>query len=349
MSNVSNALRVPPLDWLQVEVSAICNAACSYCALNCYKAAWEGGLMEEDTFQRLAPEFSRASLVFLQGWGEPLLHPRLWEMVHRVKTAGAQVGFTTNGTCLDRESLKNLLDTPIDILAVSIAGITAATSDGWRTGNDFTRLGEALEELKLMKRARGSKKPHVHIAYMLLASNWRDLEGLPMLAHNWGVNQVVVNNLSFICGETTEKESLFERPALWNPLLEALETAKRRAGALGIDLYYYRPDRQEPHAMCTENVLHSCFVSFRGDVSPCVLTNFSVQEAAALNHRFRGHTFTVERLVFGNLHTQTLGEVWQSARARAFRAVFEQRLRQQHAGGNEVPESCRNCYKLFEP
>jgi MoaA/NifB/PqqE/SkfB family radical SAM enzyme len=128
-----------------------------------------------------------------------------------------------------------------------------------------------------------------------------------------------------------------------------LETAKRRAGALGIDLYYYRPDRQDPHATCTENVLHSCFVSYRGDVSPCVLTNLSIREGTAANHLFRGRPFPVERFVFGNLRNQTLSDIWQSARARAFRAVFEQRLRQQHAGGNEVPESCRHCYKLFEP
>ena len=122
-----------------------------------------------------------------------------------------------------------------------------------------------------------------------------------------------------------------------------------RAAALGIDLYYYRPDRQEPHAICTENVLRACFVSHRGDVSPCVLTNFSVQEGIAPPHFFRGRALPVERFVFGNLRHQTLSEIWHSARARAFRAVFERRLTRQHAFENELPEPCRHCYKLFEP
>ncbi len=347
-----NSLEVPSArrwDWLQVEVSGLCNAACSYCALSCYQAAWEGGLMAEDTFERLAPEFARAELVFLQGWGEPLLHPRLWEMARRAKTAGALVGFTTNGTCLDRANLARLLDTPIDILAVSIAGTTAATSDSWRTGNDFTRIGKALEELKRMRGLRAAEGPRVHLAYMLLASNWRDVEALPTLAQNWGVSQVVVNNLSFICSAAVEKESLFERPDRWDPALAVLEGAKLRAAALGIDLSYYRPDRQEPHAICTENVLRACFVSYRGDVSPCVLTNFSVRKGTAPNHLFRGRSFPIERFVFGNLHHQTLSEVWHSARARAFRAVFERRLTRQHAFENELPEPCRHCYKLFEP
>ena len=347
-----NFLDEPPArrwDWLQVEVSGLCNAACSYCALNCYKDGWEGGLMAEDTFERFAPEFAQADLVFLQGWGEPLLHPRLWEMAGRVKTAGALVGFTTNGTCLDRANLARLRDTPVDILAVSVAGTTAATSDRWRAGNDFTRIGKALEELKRMRGVRGADGPRVHLAYMLLASNWRDVEALPALAQDWGVSQVVVNNLSFVGSAALERESLFERPELWDPALAALADAKSRAAALGIDLHYYRPDRQEPHAICTENVLRACFVSHRGAVSPCVLTNCSLREGTAPPHFFRGRALPVERFVFGEVCHQTLSEIWQSARARAFRTVFERRLTRQHEFENELPEPCRHCYKLFEP
>lgn len=52
------------------------------------------------TFDSLTPAFSLTDLVFLQGWGEPLLHPRFWDMVHRVKRAGCWVGFTTNAMAL---------------------------------------------------------------------------------------------------------------------------------------------------------------------------------------------------------------------------------------------------------
>jgi hypothetical protein len=249
-------------EWLQVEVSGLCNAACSYCALSCYKDEWEGGLMEEGTFERLVAEFRRADLVFLQGWGEPLLHPRLREMARLVKKAGALVGFTTNGTRLDQANLQNLLDMPIDILAVSIAGTTAATSDRWRPGNDFNCLDESLQQLRRIKTERDAGGPRVHIAYMLLASNWREIEALPAVAENWGASQVVVNNLSFICSTALEKESLFERPDLWGPALEALESAQRRAAELGIGLCYYRPDRLQPHPICTENVATGFVVGY---------------------------------------------------------------------------------------
>jgi MoaA/NifB/PqqE/SkfB family radical SAM enzyme len=33
----------------------------------------------------MEPHFASATLVFLQGWGEPLLHPKFWEMARRTK------------------------------------------------------------------------------------------------------------------------------------------------------------------------------------------------------------------------------------------------------------------------
>lgn len=37
----------PRFDWLQLEVAGVCNAACAYCALTCYKGVHEGGLGDQ--------------------------------------------------------------------------------------------------------------------------------------------------------------------------------------------------------------------------------------------------------------------------------------------------------------
>jgi MoaA/NifB/PqqE/SkfB family radical SAM enzyme len=340
----------PRFDWLQIEVAGLCNAACAYCPLTCYKRERQGGLMEMETFERLEPHFASAGLVYLQGWGEPLLHPRFWEMARRAKASGARVGFTTNGTRLDAGHLARLLDTPIDVMGVSIAGTTAATSDRWRQGCDFARLGESLGELKRMKAARrGQAAGRVHLAYMLLASNWGELDGLPALAEAWGASEVVVNNLSFIPEPALQEESLFERPELWPPVLERLQTVRGEAAARGIALHYYRPDTREPHALCTENVFKACVVSWQGDVAPCVLTNQSIKAASAATHYFRGQGYPLGSCAFGNVNETALEAIWNSAPARAFRAAFERRQKLDRPGADELPEPCRHCYKLYEP
>jgi len=343
------ALARPRFDWLQLEVSAVCNAACAYCTLTCYQGLREGGLMDMSTFERMEPHFKSAALVFLQGWGEPLLHPQFWTMARRAKDSGARVGFTTNGTRLDEADLARLLDTPIDILGVSIAGTTAAISDRWREGNDFARLGATLRALKSMKNTRARTEPQVHIAYMLLASNWQELEGLPVLAEAWGASEVVVNNLTFIADPALQQESMFERPDLWPPVLERLETVQADAAARGIALHYDRPDRREPHAQCTEHVLKACFVSWQGNVAPCVLTNHSLKAGAMAIHYFRGQSYPVGSCIFGNVNQQPFETIWKSDAASSFRAAFERREKRQPAGMNDLPEPCRHCYKLYEP
>jgi len=352
MSEIEEMLEVlarPRFDWLQLEVAGVCNAACAYCALTCYKGVREGGLMDMATFERLESHFSSAALVYLQGWGEPLLHPKFWEMARRAKASGAQVGLTTNGTRLDAGNLARLLDTPIDIIGISIAGTTAATNDRWRHGCNFAGLGAALAELKRLKAARGGQGTAVHLAYMLFASNWQEVTGLPALAEAWGANEVVVNYLSFIPEAALQPEALFDRPELWQPVLERLETVRADAKARGIALHYYRPDRREPHAECTEHVRRAVFVSWQGDVAPCVLTNHSLKPGAAPVHYFRGQGYPVGRCVFGNVNQTPFEDIWMSEAARDFRAAFERRLKRKHPGTDDLPESCQHCYKLYEP
>lgn len=77
-----------PKDWIQVEVTSSCNAACSYCSRTAYRRNWQDRFMPLETFERLMPSLRRASLAYLQGWGEPFLHPDLPAMIRLAKTAG---------------------------------------------------------------------------------------------------------------------------------------------------------------------------------------------------------------------------------------------------------------------
>jgi MoaA/NifB/PqqE/SkfB family radical SAM enzyme len=341
---------VTPLrfDWIQVEVSAICNASCAYCVLTCYKDQWGGDLMDMQTFESLKPSFALTDLVFLQGWGEPLLHPQFWDMVREVKSAGAKVGFTTNGMPLTDKHLNSLLEEQVDIMGVSLAGTTAATHERFREGCDFERIHNALQKLKQMKQELQVTGPSLHLAFMLLKSNWRELEQLPELASKWDVKQVVVNNLSFVSNAAMQEESLLLHPELWPEINAALESAKQEAGEQGINLHYYQPHLEERCAICTENVLKACFVSYRGDVSPCVMTNISLKPGETADYWFQDKIYPVENYLFGNINERSLLKIWKDKKAREFRAAFEERLTMEHPGTQQLPAPCRRCYKLME-
>jgi MoaA/NifB/PqqE/SkfB family radical SAM enzyme len=159
---------------------------------------------------------------------------------------------------------------------------------------------------------------------------------------------VVVSNLSLIAEESLAGESLMFDASLWPQVQGSLEEVSERAAGYGIDFNYYVPDLGSPQPVCTENVLRSCFISHNGDVSPCVMTNISVQPSSPLEHRSRTGSCALTNCLFGNVNQQSLADIWYDTAARGFRAAFEKRLSMKNPGVRYLPDRCRHCYKLFE-
>lgn len=336
------------LEWIQVEVSAVCNAACVYCPKHCYRDGWDGGLMPMRTFECLASDFRQADLVFLQGWGEPLLHPQLWEMVRMVKSAGTKVGFTTNGNELPSH-LTQLLESRVDVVGISLAGTVPATHEAFRSGCCFASIDEALRKIVQLKRSHRIESPGIHLAVMLMASNWREMSKLPELAKTWGVDHVVVTHLNHITSEAMEKESILMRPEIWPEVTSAMNRIRKECFARGIGFNYYEPRRAGTGRVCTENVLSSFFVSRYGEVFPCVMAGIPVKPGKTMYHRFQGKPVPLEKISFGNIHDKSLREIWKSDSAREFRHLFKIRRKMKNPSADSLPTLCRGCYRLTEP
>src|SRR5512134_3536072 len=88
----------------QIEVTSRCTLRCRMCPRAALEDSWPELDLSWEAFQGIARAFPEVQHVHLQGWGEPLLHPRLFEMIALAKRAGCRVGLTTNGMGLHRDS-----------------------------------------------------------------------------------------------------------------------------------------------------------------------------------------------------------------------------------------------------
>ena len=92
----------PPISVLQIEVTTRCQLKCTFCPNGVLGDKWERGDFPWELYRdALAPHFPGVDWVYLQGWGEPLLHPHLWDMFCLAKDKARRVGFTTNGMRLN--------------------------------------------------------------------------------------------------------------------------------------------------------------------------------------------------------------------------------------------------------
>lgn len=228
------AFIAPAFDWLQVEVTSYCNAACVYCPRTVYRDTWLNRHLPLDTFQKLQPAFRKAGLVHLQGWGEPLLHPDFFTMVFLVRQAGCRIGTTTNGKLVDASVAARMVAGGLDFVGFSLAGTTVEKNDLFRRGTRLEKVFEAIRLLQKAKEEAGSARPAVHIAYLLLRSGIGELPQLPDLLEGYGIDQVVITILDFVSSPDLAEESLFlpEREAAEEllPSLQEVAAQGRKKG-----------------------------------------------------------------------------------------------------------------------
>jgi len=307
-------------DWLQVEVTTACTAACIYCPRTIYGPHWPDRFLPLDLFARLRPTLSQTRYLHLQGWGEPLLHSEFFRFVREAKEAGCQVGFTTNGMLATEAVLERCVAEGLDVLAFSLAG-TDPGQDEIRRGTRLEQVLEALKTLARLKAARGASTPRVHVAYMLLASRLMELERLPALLKGLGVEEVVINALDYVAAPELAREVVRLTPAVAARVVRVREQAARE----GVRVYCRLPGPR-PQETCPENPVRALVVGADGGVSPCVF--------AALPEAKPGSASLSHRLSFGSLREDDLPAIWESPAYREFRRG--------HARGR-LSGLCRSC------
>ena len=345
-----------PFEAFQIEVTSRCNLKCVMCPVTVLAGRWAQRDLPWDTFERVAAAFGRAKWVYLQGWGEPLLHRRFFDMVARAKSAGCRVGFTTNGTRLTRANGARLLDLGLDLMAVSIAGARAATHEAIRVGSDFAKLVENLRRFLSLRRDAASAAPKVEIFYLMTPGNLAELPQAVELAADLGADELVATNLDYVISPGLDELRAYSGSPPAQACCAALDAAAAAARAAGIGFRPYRLQFREM-AVCDLNPLRILFVASDGSVSPCVYT--SLAGPSEIPRVFEGRPLETPVVSFGNVNQRSLMEIWESAAYREFRGRFARRVTgaglamlgaAAGAAPDEelpAPEACRTCPKLY--
>lgn len=136
------------LTTLNVEITNRCNLRCSYCPVNrdLQRPKRDLPLAAFQDLLRRAPSV-RTLLPFQ--WGEPLLHPQVFEMIRFASQRGIRTYLTTNGTLLDGAAQAALIDSGLARLTVSVDG-----DDEVHERSRGTPLAPIRERVLALKRRR---------------------------------------------------------------------------------------------------------------------------------------------------------------------------------------------------
>ena len=131
----------------------------------------------ESLYRELGP--MRTATVVLQGAGEPLLHPHVLDIIALSKQSGFRTVLLTNGTLLDAEKIRSMIDSRLDLIKISLWATSPEEYAKNYPGIPTRNLGVALEAFKRaarLKQERSSDLPLVYWQFPINGHNWKSLD-----------------------------------------------------------------------------------------------------------------------------------------------------------------------------
>lgn len=307
------ALRQVKTDVRQVyiEVTARCNLDCAICVRQVWRD--QPGEMSWETFTTTIEQlkaFPHLRQITFGGFGEPLTHPRIVEMVRLAKELGVETTIATNGLLLDQTMAEQLLEAHLDAIVVSLDTIHIQAYREARLERGLDQVLENVKALWALAAERRLLVPRIGLEFVATKSNQEELAGLPGLASALGASFALVSNLLPHLPEMME-ELLYDSD---QPLPISIGWHNPRADWLLWGIVKMPRMRWGARRRCRFIEGRSLVIGWDGGVSPCY----------ALMHSYPyyiyGQLKEVSRYVLGNVMERPLVEIWTSEEYVRFRA-----------------------------
>ncbi|QBD78326.1 radical SAM protein [Ktedonosporobacter rubrisoli] len=325
---------MPLPTYIQIEPVGQCNLRCQMCSLQFRQDGPPYGppaFMHIETFRQIIDQFTDLHELHLQGLGEPMMHPRFFEMVEYAASKGIRVTTNSNLTLLNERRAERCVTSGLERLHISIDGATASTYEHIRVRAHFERIMANLERLLRARERHSSERPELCLVMVIMRQNLHELPDIVRLAHRFAMKSIFVQHLCHDFGEESlpsrylpmrefvQKETLLEEDP--QRIEHYFNEARTMATSLGIDLRLPHT-RMRIHPPGTPGPQRcdwpwkGAYFSYQGYAMPCCMVS------------------TPDRINFGKIADQSAQTLWNNPGYQAFR---------DRLSSDEPPEICSSC------
>jgi radical SAM protein with 4Fe4S-binding SPASM domain len=320
--------------YVQIEPVGQCNLRCQMCSIPFRKDGPPYGppaFMDYKTYTSIIDQFTNLQELHLQGLGEPMMHPRFFDMVEYAASKGISVSTNSNLTLLNERRAERCVTSGLQTLHISIDGANAETYERIRVRAHYERVVANIERILAARERFASDTPRLRMVMVIMRQNLHELPDMVRFAHRWSMESIFVQHLCHDFGESSlpaqylpmrtfihEQTLLEEDPRR----VEAyFGEARRVAEQLGIELRL-PSTRLRLHAPGTPGrqrcdwPWQGAYFSYQGYAMPCCMVS------------------TPDRINFGNIAALPARELWNGAGYQAFR---------EQLSSEQPPEVCRSC------
>ncbi len=208
----ANLLYRRPKAWsmplhMQFELTNYCNLSCPVCPAGTGTVRRKPQAMDVSLFQRVMEEVGPYLLTLsLWAWGEPLLHPRLYDILELLYPYDIITLLSTNGQRLNDERVIQALATyPPTNLICAIDGLSDETNSQYRSGARLEKVLLGVRRLAEIKESLGMQLPVLHMRFIAMKHNQHELPHIVEFASQNRFDLLTVRTLSIIDVESPDQ------------------------------------------------------------------------------------------------------------------------------------------------
>jgi radical SAM protein with 4Fe4S-binding SPASM domain len=325
---------IPLPSFLQIEPVGQCNLRCQMCPIQFRQDGPPHGppaFMTWDTFTSLIDQLPGLTELQLQGLGEPMMHPRFFDMIAYAARKRIHVGTNSNMTLLNPQRAERCVTSGLAELNISLDGATAETFERIRVRAHHDRVMRNIQLLLDTKERLGSAHPELKLVAVLMRQNLHELPELVRTAQRLKIAALFAQHLCHDFAESTlpdhyrpmrdfvnEQSLLNEDPTRVEHFFAEARADARELG-IRLRLPRVRPVVHPPGtpgpARC-DWPWRGAYAGYQGLAMPCCMVS------------------TPDRINFGNLAQQGVEAIWNGPEYAEFRRAL---------ASDTPPEVCRSC------
>lgn len=175
---------------VHVGVTTLCNLRCPACPTGTKALGRPGEHLDYGVYERVVQELG-GTLMFLLfwDWGEPLMHPRLPDMIRLASARRIKTVISTNGTVANSEQqIERLVAAQPSLIICCVDGATQQSYEKYRVGGRLSKVLDTIRRLVAAREALGTAYPIVEFRTLATKYNEGEMSALLDLADETGAD-----------------------------------------------------------------------------------------------------------------------------------------------------------------
>lgn len=177
---------------LTVDPSANCVLRCPLCPTGQADKGRKRGEMQYLNFEKLINEVGRYLFeIDLFNWGEPFLNKDIFKMINLCHARNIITRLSSNLNFFPEGYEKNLVESKLNHLVVSLDGTTQETYENYRAGGSIEKVLDGVKKIRKEREKQKTRSPFLTWQFIVFDHNRHEIEQAKKLVKKWGFDRIV--------------------------------------------------------------------------------------------------------------------------------------------------------------